>query len=53
MLEESLKSIKAAEAKAEDVMKEADAKAASVLEEAKEKPGDERGDCTENEVFKS
>ncbi len=37
MLEESLKSIKAAEAKAEDVMKEADAKAASVLEEAKEK----------------
>ena len=35
MLEETLKSVKAAEAKAEEIIKEADAKAASVLEEAK------------------
>lgn len=37
MLEETLKSVKDAEAKAEEVIKDADAKAASILEEAKAK----------------
>lgn len=37
VLEETLKSVKAAEAKAEEILREADAKAASVLEEAKVK----------------
>ena len=37
MLEETLKSVRDAEAKAEEILKEADAKAASVLEDAKVK----------------
>ena len=37
MLEETLKSVKDAEAKAEEMIKDADAKAASILEEAKVK----------------
>ncbi len=48
MLEETLKSVKDAEAKAEEMIKDADAKAASILEEAKVKASALKEDTVKN-----